>query len=570
MVANLKVERWQVVHQTLRTIVQRRAALDAEEAAYLREAYAIQLWRQLSYIHMGEYLENEMGYGPQVGAERLRVARELGALPQMEARLTAGELSYSAVRELTRIATGETEQAWLDEARGKNLRQIEAMVAGRRRGDRPSDPTKPELVNRIVRLELSPAAFAMLRQAQAVMADDHGGRLDDSAFIEALCRRAVEGSVQSERHAHQIAFTVCESCKRGWQNGAGREIEVAPAVLERARCDAEWIGSLESSHPERVHSTVTPRIRRQVFARDQHRCTVPGCRSARNLDLHHIEYQRDGGGREMSNLTILCSGHHRELHEGTLSIRGTAPDHLTFARHAGGDPTNTNTNTNTNTVAAPRGTVSREASGGHIAPAMRAALRSDASIAPAMRAASRSDATIVPAMRAALRSDASVVPAMHAASRNDASVEPAMHAASGCDMEAGMTAYDARSEAAVARPNRMTRKTDAVDPCANPTLEQVARPSRVTRKTDAIDPCANPTLEQDPRPNRVTRKTEAIDPCANRTLEQDARDALTAAGYSAHIARNALMTARSHVGDAATLEALLRAALRCCPVRGGG
>jgi len=109
MVANLKVEKWQLLHQQLRAIVKRRAVLDAEEARCLREAVAMQLWQQLGYVHMGEYLEREMGYGPKLGAERLRVAGELGALPRMEACMTAGELSYSAVRELTRIATGETE-----------------------------------------------------------------------------------------------------------------------------------------------------------------------------------------------------------------------------------------------------------------------------------------------------------------------------------------------------------------------------------------------------------------------------------------------------------------------------
>src|SRR5688500_11319835 len=217
MVANLRLESWQALHQRLRGIAKRRAALDAEEAQCLREAQALQLWRQLGYVHMAEYLERELGYGPQAGAERLRVARELGALPQMEARLTEGELAYSAVRELTRIATAETEQAWLDEARGKNLRQIEAMVAGRKRGDRPTDPTTPELASRVVRLELSPSAFALLREAQRVLADEHGSRLDDSAFVEQLCRQALEGSGASERPAHQIAFTVCQSCDRAWQ-----------------------------------------------------------------------------------------------------------------------------------------------------------------------------------------------------------------------------------------------------------------------------------------------------------------------------------------------------------------
>jgi hypothetical protein len=330
MVANLRVEDWHVLHQQLRKIAKQRAALDAEEARYLREAEAIRLWRRLGYVHMGEYLERELGYGPHAGAERLRVARELGGLPQIEAKLTDGTLLYSAVRELTRIATPATEAAWIEAARGKNLRQIEALVSGHKQGDLPDDPTSPELIHRVVRLELSPQAFALFRQVQSALADQHGGQLDDSALIEAMCRRALEGDAASERPAHQIAITVCASCGRGWQTGAGHEIEIGPKAIERARCDAEWIGSLEDTEPARVTATVTPRLRRQVLARDRHHCAVPGCRSARNLDLHHIEYQRDGGSHELANLLTICSGHHQLLHDGALTITGKAPDALEF------------------------------------------------------------------------------------------------------------------------------------------------------------------------------------------------------------------------------------------------
>jgi hypothetical protein len=294
---------------------------------------------------MGEYLERELGYGPHAGAERLRVARALGELPRIANALAAGELHYSAVRELSRIATEATEDEWLEAARGHSLRRIEALVSGHKRGDRPGDPTAPELVNRIVRLELSPDVFALFRQAQEVLADDHGGRLDDSAFIEALCRHALEGNGSPEgmRPAHQIAITVCESCKRAWQNGAGREIDVSPEVVERARCDAELIGSVDAAQPARVTATVTPRLRRQVLARDHHCCTVPGCRSARNLDLHHIEFQCDGGSHEISNLTNTCSGHHKQLHDGALTIRGQAPDALEFTwRESAAYPVDTN------------------------------------------------------------------------------------------------------------------------------------------------------------------------------------------------------------------------------------
>jgi hypothetical protein len=57
---------------------------------------------------------------------------------------------------------------------------------------------------------------------------------------------------------------------------------------------------------------------------------VPGCRSARNLDLHHIDHQRDGGGHALSNLSVVCSGHHQQLHEGALKISGQAPHALVF------------------------------------------------------------------------------------------------------------------------------------------------------------------------------------------------------------------------------------------------
>src|SRR5262250_3332765 len=209
-------EAWRRLHEQLRGIAKRRAALDAEEIRCLRQAYAMKMWKRLGHATMYEYLERELGYGPQAGVERLRIALALAELPGIETALTEGKLAYSAVRELTRVATADTEQAWLDRARGKNLREIEALVSGRRRGGRPDDPPDPELVRRVVRLELSPAVFALFRQTQSALADGHDGRPEDSAPIEVLCRRALDGSDPAERPAYQLALTVCESCGGGW------------------------------------------------------------------------------------------------------------------------------------------------------------------------------------------------------------------------------------------------------------------------------------------------------------------------------------------------------------------
>ncbi|HEX2688337.1 MAG TPA: hypothetical protein VHN14_17020 [Kofleriaceae bacterium] len=69
-----------------------------------------------------DYLERALGYAPRTAQDRLRVARALGTLPELTAALAGGELAFSAVRELTRVATPTTEASWLAAARGKNLR----------------------------------------------------------------------------------------------------------------------------------------------------------------------------------------------------------------------------------------------------------------------------------------------------------------------------------------------------------------------------------------------------------------------------------------------------------------
>jgi hypothetical protein len=66
-------------------------------------------------------------------------------------------------------------------------------------------------------------------------------------------------------------------------------------------------------------------VREQIFARDGYRCQIPGCRSSRNLEAHHIDEQCMGGAGTVSNGTTLCGGHHAARHEGLLEITGIAP-----------------------------------------------------------------------------------------------------------------------------------------------------------------------------------------------------------------------------------------------------
>jgi len=323
---------WERVDQKLRGIAARRAALDAEEARLLRYADELKLWRAFGFGHMLEYVERVMGYAPHTAAERLRVARVIAELPLITEALENGELAHSAVRELSRVAIPDTEAEWLEAARGKSLREIEAMVSGRKPGHRPTDETEPRLHRKTITIEVSPETYDLWRKMHALAAEEHGQRLSDDELISSVFRRAYSDGAGDGGNspAYKIAIKQCPDCKRAWQYSGGRDIEIDPAVAECATCDAIHLGSLDAVTPERITTTVTARKREQVLARDGHRCTVPGCRRNIGLDLHHIQFQSHGGSHQLSNLTIVCDLHHRAVHLGKLVVRGTAPDHLTF------------------------------------------------------------------------------------------------------------------------------------------------------------------------------------------------------------------------------------------------
>jgi hypothetical protein len=319
---------WQIVDRALRGIAARRAALDSEEARWLREAEALQIWRPLGMVSALDYMERVLGYAPRSAQERLRVARALGELPKLDAALAQGRLAFTAVRELTRVATPANEAAWLEAATGKNLRQIEELVADHRLGDGPTDPKDPAARTHIVRFELSASTYARLRQTRQALESERARSLSDDELVALLCEAALAGGDASEaddgRAKFQVAMTVCERCRQGWQEGAGVRLPVDASTVERAMCDAQHLGSLDGDAPERAHQDVTPSVARFVRRRDGGRCRIPGCRSARGLELHHIVHREHGGGHEAGNLILLCSSCHTAHHDGILEISGTA------------------------------------------------------------------------------------------------------------------------------------------------------------------------------------------------------------------------------------------------------
>jgi HNH endonuclease/Holliday junction resolvase RuvA-like protein len=351
---------WLRAHAALTRLGRERAAADAEEGRWLLLA-----WRSGAHVHLGhgsfvEYVERLLGYSPRATREKLRVAEALERLPRSAQALEQGALSWCAARELTRVATADTEAAWLDAARGKTTRQIEALVAGKQPGEPPPDPGRaddlPGPRPHVLRFEVSPETFATFREAMRSLRRAAGGDLDDDALLLSMARQVLGTPNDGGRSSYRVMYHVCSTCGRGAQVAGGELVAVGPEISSMAACDGECVSlqppSTETrgaaandtaaaapaatAHVGRARQSVPPALRRTVLDRDRHRCRVTGCKNTHFVDVHHLQPRAEGGKNTLENLITLCTAHHRATHRGELIIEATAAG-LGF-QHADGTP----------------------------------------------------------------------------------------------------------------------------------------------------------------------------------------------------------------------------------------
>ncbi|MCL9794416.1 HNH endonuclease [Frankia sp. AgKG'84/4] len=143
-----------------------------------------------------------------------------------------------------------------------------------------------------------------------------------------------------------LARSVCEL--------AGGPI-LPPGVARRLACDSAIRTLINDPNGNplalgRNRRNPTSKVRKAVYARDRGTCQYPGCHHTRWLHIHHIkEWEADHGKTEPKNLTLLCSHHHKHLHDNHLTVTRNTRGQLTVhhpdsATHHPAPTTNTRTN----------------------------------------------------------------------------------------------------------------------------------------------------------------------------------------------------------------------------------
>jgi hypothetical protein len=94
---------------------------------------------------------------------------------------------------------------------------------------------------------------------------------------------------------------------------------LAAETVRRLSCDAGVVEVVEDVHGVplsvgRKRRTIAGSIKRAVLKRDT-ACVYPGCENRIFLEGHHVQHWADGGETSLANTCLLCTHHHRFVHE---------------------------------------------------------------------------------------------------------------------------------------------------------------------------------------------------------------------------------------------------------------
>ena len=343
-------------------------AAESRLLTLIREFDDKEHWARLGFCSCAHWLNFKCGVGMNAAREKVRVANALAKLPKMEQRFSNGELSYSKVRAMTRIADEANEDYLLMIAKHGTAHHVEKLVSKYRTAKRVQDAAAADEQFRdrelshyydhdgclVIKARLPAEQGALIVKAlEMAMDNDFVGAASASKDVTAetsepiAARRADALAEVAETYLNNSESSgstadryqvVVHVYPKGTQTAETSHIDDGPHVTaetsRRVSCDCSVVGIKEDENGEplsigRRSRTIPPPMRRALGSRDGG-CRFPGCTNSRFVDGHHIKHWVDGGETSLDSLVLLCRHHHHLVHEGRFDCKKSADGEIYF------------------------------------------------------------------------------------------------------------------------------------------------------------------------------------------------------------------------------------------------
>ncbi len=332
-------------------------------------------------MNTAHWLNWQCGIGTVAAREKVRVARALETLPQISATFARGEISYSKVRAMTRVATPANESVLVNVALHGTAAHVERLVRKYRWVERAEAARRAQAQHEgrglhyffdeagmlVVHGRLPPDVGALVRKALEAAAEElrasDGAAAEASAFERAQTAAAYRADAlahvaeqylehragdSSTADRYQVVVHVDQAVLTQAVTAADTEPHdcalddgpaLALATARRLGCDATLVGLLDGHDGEplnvgRKTRAIPPALARALRSRDGG-CRYPGCTRTRFTEGHHVQHWADGGETRLGNLVTLCRFHHRLVHEGGFGLAVTDDGVFVFTRPDG-------------------------------------------------------------------------------------------------------------------------------------------------------------------------------------------------------------------------------------------
>jgi 5-methylcytosine-specific restriction endonuclease McrA len=272
----------EIILSRTRAIATDERRITVELLQYLREIEARQLFADLGYPSLFEFLVRELRFSESAAYRRSQAMRLLKDVPELGEKIESGAINLSnaaKVQSTLRKSSAEEKRQLMARLEGKSVREADRELAAL--APRSAREFTRWLNSEEVQLtfSLERPTFQNLHELQSLRSHKH----PPSSY-------------------RGIVHDLVELGQKEW-NPLRCTVSSAP----QKRCDKE------NTSPSHVPES----IRREVWIRDQGACTYqdPGtgkrCGSKTYVQLDHIHPLALGGKHELSNLRLLCGTHNR-------------------------------------------------------------------------------------------------------------------------------------------------------------------------------------------------------------------------------------------------------------------
>lgn len=309
----------------------------------------------------------------QRASEHLRVMRALADLPRLHEAYRTGRLRWSKIREVTRVATSETDEQWLDYALEHTTDQVaSAVVMSPREYHRtrialgpmaqldvkqvpPEALPEPELFEppavalaagdpaerslsasvspvpadvprtdsvpsgRKIKLvfELTPEEYAHYERAEDRVRQQAGRRISRNQVLVKLTEAQLQASTSESRSKAPVVVRIDGATGRGWYETRMGLLAAAPEQVQKALAQAREVLVDGRLHRPRAlrRRKVPRRLMRALMARAGGKCEKPGCENGPPFDVHHKKPVSRGGQHSLEEIELYCKACHALSHQ---------------------------------------------------------------------------------------------------------------------------------------------------------------------------------------------------------------------------------------------------------------